>query len=192
MIATPGGRAAHSAALARRVCHGVPAPAKLRRVTAALEALVSEADIAVRERRWDDAARLLEAVLVQDPAHLRALDNLGYVRFFQGSYAEAEQACRRALALSPDHAYAHKGLGLCLARQGHLDEGVVSLERAIALEPSWLDPYWDLAIVLMEAGELDRATRTTERGAAAVPAARTRFAKLAAEIGRGPRPAGGR
>lgn len=165
-----------------QVCRAPPAPGKLDRVKASPDALVTAARDAARERRWDDAAALLEEALGLEPRHLSALDMLGYVRFFQARYVDAEQACRAALAVSPDHAYAHKGLGLCLARQGQLDEGVASLERAIALAPDWLDPYWDLAIVSMEARQLEAALLATRRGAQAVPAARARLEELARRI----------
>lgn len=143
-----------------------------------------EADKAAEERRWDDAVGLLEAALAHEPEHVRALDLLGYVRFCQGRYADAERACRRALALRPDHAYAHKGLGLCLARQGQLDDGVASLEQAIALRPAWFDPHWDLAVVLLEAGRPRAARDAAERGAQAVPTERERFLGLAREAER--------
>ena len=57
---------------------------------------IEEATKAAREHRLDDAARLVEAILEREPADLRALDLLGFVRFFQERYAEAESACRRA------------------------------------------------------------------------------------------------
>ena len=149
-----------------------------------LEALVKEASEAARARRFDEAACLLERILEGNPEHLHALDLFGFVRYFQGKYAEAEGYCRRALALAPDHAYAHKGLGLCVAKQGRVEEGVASLERAITLKPTWGDPYWDLGVVLQEAGRLEEALDVLERGEAFATGRRQDFAKFQAQLRR--------
>jgi len=106
------------------------------------------------------------------------LDLFGFVRFFQGSFAEAEAHCRNALRVDPDRAYAHKGLGLCLARQGKIEEGIVSIERAITLRPSWFDPYWDLAVVLSDVGRFDEAIDILAQGAAMVPSRQKDFRKF--------------
>ncbi len=140
-----------------------------------LPELLRQATVAAQSRRLDAACELLEQVLAQDPANLRALDLFGFVRFFQGRFTEAEQYCRRALELAPDHAYAHKGLGLCLARQGRVDEGEQELQRAITLKPGWFDPYWDLAVVLREAGRPDDALAVLARAQVAVPRQRARL-----------------
>ncbi|MBN2362314.1 MAG: tetratricopeptide repeat protein [Deltaproteobacteria bacterium] len=140
-----------------------------------IEKLVERATELAQQRCLDDAAALLDEVLTAHPEHLRALDVLGFVRFFQQRYAEGEALCRRALVIKPDHAYAHKGLGLHLAKQGKLDDGVAMLERAIELNPTWLDPYWDLAVTLFEAGQHERALAVLERGASAIPAERPRL-----------------
>ena len=148
----------------------------------ALSELVKQATKAAQERRLDEAAELIESILEQDPDHLRALDLFGFVRFFQGRFAEAETYCHRALELEPDHAYAHKGLGLCLAKQGRLEEGKASLEQAIALKPTWPDPYWDLAVVLTEAERYDDALKVLARGQVSAPARRGGFQQFSAQI----------
>jgi tetratricopeptide (TPR) repeat protein len=134
-----------------------------------VQRILERATAAAQGRRLDEASALLEQVLADDDVNLRALDLLGFVRYFQGRPAEAESCCRRALAVDPDHAYAHKGLGLCLAKQGRVDEGVASLERAMSLSPGWFDPYWDLCVVLLEARRFGEVREVARRGAAAVP-----------------------
>jgi tetratricopeptide (TPR) repeat protein len=148
----------------------------------AIENLVERATELAQRQCLDDAAALLDEVLVAQPEHLRALDLLGFVRFFQKRYAEGESLCRRALAVKPDHAYAHKGLGLHLAKLGRLDEGVAMLERAIELAPTWSDPYWDLAVTLFDAGQHAAARAVLDRAKAAVPAERPRLAAFQRQI----------
>jgi tetratricopeptide (TPR) repeat protein len=147
-----------------------------------LGSIVARATEEAKARRFERAAALLEEVIAIDPDHLKALDLFGFVRFFQGRFAEAEGYCRRALAIDPDRAYAHKGLGLCVARQGRLEEGVASLERAIALRPAWSDPYWDLGVVLADAGRFEQALDVLGQGAAMVPAKEKDFRRFQAQV----------
>jgi len=148
----------------------------------AIENLVERAVELAQRQCLDDAAALLDEVLAAQPEHLRALDVLGFVRYFQQRYADGEALCRRALAVKPDHPYAHKGLGLHLAKLGRLDDGVAMLERAIELAPNWSDPYWDLAVTLVEAGQHATARAVLDRGKAAIPAERPRFAAFQRQI----------
>lgn len=128
------------------------------------------------------AEQLLLEVLSEDEGCLLALDLLGFVQYFQGRPAEAEQACRRAIAIEPNRAYSNKGLGLCLAKQGKVDEGLPYVGRAIELEPQWFDPRWDKAIVFLEARRYDEALATLDEATAAIPAERARFDQLRSEI----------
>lgn len=144
--------------------------------------LVKRASKAAQEKNLDEAASLLDQVLAEDPDHLHALDLFGFVRYFQGRYAEAEQYCRRALAIDANHAYAHKGLGLCIAKQGKVDEGIASLERAIVLSPQWGDPYWDLAVVLTETRRFQEALDVLAQGTAMVPKRAPAFRRFQAQI----------
>ncbi len=148
-----------------------------------IQDLLNQATAAAREKRFEQARRLIHKVLETQPDNLRALDLGGFVYFFEERYAQAEQFCRRALQLAPDHAYAHKGLGLCLARQDRLDEGIEELERAISLKPAWADPYWDMAVVLSENGRTDEALAVLERAQLAVPPSDVaRFVALARKL----------
>ncbi len=128
------------------------------------------------------AERLLHEVLSEDETCLVALDLLGFVQFFLGRPAEAEQACRRAIALDPERAYSNKGLGLCLAKQGKLDEGLPFLRHAIELEPAWFDPRWDMAIVLSEGGRYADALEVLAQAERVIHTEQARFAQLRAEI----------
>lgn len=146
------------------------------------QGLLACARQAVKEKRFEEAQRLLLQALALEPNDLKVLDLLGFVCFSLRAYADAEAYNRRALALTPDHPFAHNGLGLCLARQGKLDEGRAAIERAIALSPRWYDPYHDLAVVLAESGRREEACACLARGAAAIPEAAAEFARVEAAI----------
>jgi len=156
--------------------------------------LLQQATAAASARRLTEADALLTALLDRDPRSVRGLDLLGFVRYFQGRHAEAEDACRRTLALAPDHAYAHKGLGLCLAAQGRLEDGLAELARARELKPGWFDPWWDTAVVLQGAGRHLDALAILDQACLAVPTRRADFQGFVRQIrrkldegGQGPR-----
>ncbi len=122
-----------------------------------LDALLTTASKAAKEKRWNEAFAAVEEALDSDPENLRALDLAGFICFFRKELEQAERYCRRALFIDPGHTYAKSGLGMCLARQGRTDEGIACLREAIDEKPEWSDPYWDLAIVLRDAGRIEDA-----------------------------------
>jgi protein O-GlcNAc transferase len=144
--------------------------------------LLTLASKAAESKRLDEADELLSQVLTLSPENLRALDLLGFVRFFQGRYEECENLCRQALIIKPDHAYAMSGLGMALARQNKLEAGVQMLERAMDTSPAWPEPYWDAAVILLEAGDKARAASFLQRGIRFAPKSRARFEKLLLKI----------
>ena len=147
-----------------------------------IDSLLREAADAANEKRLDDADRLLTEVLRRAPDQVKALDLLGFVRFFQQRYPECEQLCRRVLEIEPGHAYALSGLGMASARQGRLEEGIALLHRAMAAAPTWTEPYWDAAVLLLESGQTDRARETLQAGLKNAPKGAPRFRKLLARI----------
>jgi TolB-like protein/cytochrome c-type biogenesis protein CcmH/NrfG len=64
--------------------------------------------------RLDDALKLINASLAQDPLNPSSYLILNFVQVRRGRLAEAEAALRRALEISPTFAYAHYGLGIVL------------------------------------------------------------------------------
>jgi tetratricopeptide (TPR) repeat protein len=150
--------------------------------TGPIDSLLTKAKRAAESRRLDEAEALLLQVLTLCSDNLKALDLLGFVRFFQGRYEECEKLCLRALEIKPDHAYAMSGLGMSLARQHKLDEGIAMLERAMATSPAWPEPYWDAAVILFEAGETVRAEAILQKGLQCAPKSHDRFEKLLSTI----------
>ena len=144
--------------------------------------LLALAREAANARRFDEAHRLLLAVLELLPDHLPALDLFGFVCFSLRDYQGAENSNRRALAMKPEHAFAYNGLALSLACQGKFEEGRAASERAMVLAPRWYEPYHDFAVVLAEGGRKDEALAILARGSAAIPEAAADFAKTAAAI----------
>jgi tetratricopeptide (TPR) repeat protein len=127
---------------------------------------------------YDEAEKLLLAILADMPNHRRALNLLGYVLFFMGRFEEGETVCRANLRHYPDDAYAMKGLGLHVAKQGRLIEGLESIRRAIDQKPSWYDPYWDFLVICTENGRPDLAQEVWQMALARFPQARNELNRL--------------
>ncbi|MEZ5864589.1 MAG: hypothetical protein R3D25_11195 [Geminicoccaceae bacterium] len=78
---------------------------------------------------------------------MRSLQVLAVVRFYDGDFAGAEEAQRRALALNPNDPETLAQLGWRLAVRGDFDEGLVYLRRAIDRSvnpPGW---YYQLIAI---------------------------------------------
>jgi Flp pilus assembly protein TadD len=148
----------------------------------AIDRLLADAGRAASAKALEKAADLASKALALDENHLKALDLMGFIRFFQGEYRESEACCRRALQVKPEHAYALSGLGMSLARQGRLEEGLEMMTRAMTVKPDWPEPYWDMAVILLESGDRERAAQILERGQTNAPSAARRFQGLLLKI----------
>jgi len=96
---------------------------------------------ALRERRWDDARRLLDAAVAERPHEAELLFQRARALHGAGDGAAALADLERALALDSDHARA-----LCLratlgVQQRPIEQCLADLDRAIALEPDFANAY---------------------------------------------------
>ena len=135
-----------------------------------LEALAKRASEAARARRLDEAATLLEQILETDPDHLNALDLFGFVRFFQGRYAEAVELFQRVTRMEPGNARAFNNLAYYAAiGGGDLIEAERAARRAVDLDPqpNYLD---SLGFVLIRREKWDEAQRTLAKARKGDPA----------------------
>lgn len=80
----------------------------------------------------DEAARLIESALKQDPDNASTIDSWGWVLHKQGKYAEAEKAFRKALESSPDSPDMRRHLGETLLKLDRPKEALEQWERALA------------------------------------------------------------
>ncbi|PNY82383.1 tetratricopeptide repeat protein [Deinococcus koreensis] len=106
------------------------------RLAPALELGLTRAEalnsLGVQAALLDDTAGArahFEEALLADPAHYRALTNLGNLDLEAGQSAEAEARYRQALKIHPDYDGAHHNLGVALRRQGRVGESVSSIRR---------------------------------------------------------------
>jgi Flp pilus assembly protein TadD len=89
--------------------------------------------------RFDEAIRLLQKVLEQDPKSSEAHNSLGLALARQRRFAEALASYQRALALQPDYADALRNIAQVLVEGGAPEEAIRALEHARKLEPDNAD-----------------------------------------------------
>jgi len=85
--------------------------------------------------RPDDASRLFESALAQNPHYGEAWVNLGVLRATAGRTAEAERDFRTGLEEDPENDLALTNLGILRERAGDRAEALALFRRALTLEP---------------------------------------------------------
>lgn len=88
----------------------------------------------ILEQKGDiqEASRLIEASLRQDPASGSTQDSWGWALFRQGRFKEAEEALRKAVTQSPFSPEIRRHFGEALLKLGRLEEALEQWERALA------------------------------------------------------------
>ena len=97
----------------------------------------------MREGRREEAEAHFKRALALDPAHHRALTNLGTLHLERGELEEALALYQEALKLAPEDPLLHKNLAALHNRKGDLDKMVAHMKRATRLKmapPPSLDP----------------------------------------------------
>jgi len=94
-----------------------------------LERYAAEAQKALAERRWTDAAAAYEKLRQLSPGTAEVHAQLGMVYFQQHDFARAVPALRRALKLKPDLPNADILLAMCLSELGQYQEAVPGLQK---------------------------------------------------------------
>src|SRR5258706_3667983 len=88
------------------------------------------------ERRWEEAAASVVALLAEQPANVSAWFQLGNVRGEQGRDGDAVDCFRRALTLDPAHARSWNNLGSASQRLGRGGATLAAYPRAPQREPA--------------------------------------------------------
>ena len=87
------------------------------------------------QRRYRDAAALLEAVLRRDPDHVDALNHCALAWIGMGHLERAAPLFERLTRLRPTLAVAFRQLGDTLYKLGQYDDAIASLRRSLELDP---------------------------------------------------------
>ena len=122
--------------------------------------------IALKETRWADALKQLDAALERDPANARAQFGRGMAFVGLGDFAEAEDAFSRASLGADQQAAAELALGRLALRRGDTRGALVHLQTAGARNGLLADVPALRAAALRLAGEHDNALAAAEEALA--------------------------
>jgi predicted O-linked N-acetylglucosamine transferase (SPINDLY family) len=122
-----------------------------------------------QDGRLEDAGRLYEAVLADDPEQFDALNLSGALALQRGDAQRAVGRRERAVAMRPGVADAWCHLGLAREAAGEPAAAVAPLERALAVDPSLGLARAGLARALLDTGRLREAMVHATRAARDAP-----------------------
>jgi tetratricopeptide (TPR) repeat protein len=109
------------------------------------------------------ALQALEALLREQPDHLRALRIAGFLYAEKGRLADSVAALERAVAIDPDDASTLFNLGFALQKVGRHEDAIPRLARAVELSPPLDRAWYGLGISLIHCGRFREAIeRLTE------------------------------
>jgi TolB-like protein/Flp pilus assembly protein TadD len=101
--------------------------------------------------------------LALDPDSAEAHASLGFVRYMEWRFADAERELRLAVTLNPNYPTGHHWLGTCLASSGLMDESLAEYERAAQLDPFSFRILENYGAVLHNAGRNEQALVVIDR-----------------------------
>lgn len=126
-------------------------------------AIYEEGLAAHRAGRLDEAARLYEELLADEPEHVQALQLLGAVWLQIGNPEQAAALISRAVALKPDFADAQANLAAALNSLGRFDEALAASDQAIALRADHSGAHGNRAQALRALGRTQEALRSYDQ-----------------------------
>jgi len=116
-----------------------------------------DANSAIQERRFDQAASAARAVLERDASNAFATMILARAEMEQGRYREAAAGYRRYAELVPSSADAHHWVAICLSRLGEGDRAIEEEGAALALDARDAEAHELRGGLLAARGRLDLA-----------------------------------
>lgn len=127
---------------------------------------LAEAEALARSGRFDQALRVLDRLLAEQPSEAAGWHLKGALLLQRAEAGPAAQALERALALAPDDPLVLTNLGAAQHLTGLTAAAEATLKRAMALRPGFAPAHFNLALVLKErlaAGQAIAQLRETVR-----------------------------
>ena len=117
----------------------------------------------LRDRKVDEAIRLLKRAVELAPQFMEAMNNLGTIYFQKGEFAVAENYFRQALAIEPEAFEPMVNLGGVLLATGSAHEAIEFNQRAQELRPLDALANAQLGLGYFRLGEFGPALEYLER-----------------------------
>ena len=110
-----------------------------------------------------EAMALYQEILVEDPKHALAMNNMAAVLLEKGDRDHALDMARKAASLAPDNAAVLDTLGWALFKQAKQGEAVTALQKSVALMPKNPGSLYHLAAVEHAMGNKQEAKKHLEQ-----------------------------
>lgn len=136
-----------------------PAPAAALTAEARIEAAREIAEVG----EYEEALRIFQSLLSENPTLTTAFIGIGDVHLAQGNYDEAEPAFARAVRLEPSNFDAQFGHGRVLQLLLRFAEAVKAYHRALAIRPYSVDTNVNIATAYLQLEEPDLAVPFAEK-----------------------------
>jgi tetratricopeptide (TPR) repeat protein len=119
--------------------------------------------------RLNDAERVYQDVLREQPNHFDALHMLGVIALQTGRAAQGVALIERAIEQNDQIAAAHSNLGKGLRALNRHGEALASYAEAVTLQPDFAEGYYNLGNSLRDIKHLEEAVRSYDKAIALNP-----------------------
>ena len=120
----------------------------------------------LKRQQPEQAIRLYEQAVAQDPSKLLYYVRLGVANFRSQHYAKAREVFNSGLARFPDNPNLYFLLGYTARADGHYDEAIAAFRQALRLQPDNSDVLGNLGYIASQRGENEEAERLLRRAIA--------------------------
>jgi predicted O-linked N-acetylglucosamine transferase (SPINDLY family) len=117
-----------------------------------LRRLIQQAFQQHQAGRLQEAEKIYQQVLQQNPENGDANHLLGVLALQSGKYEKAVQLISRAINSNPKQPAFYNNLGNALKAQGLFDKSIEAFQNALRIKPDFLDALYNLGNVLQETG----------------------------------------
>jgi predicted O-linked N-acetylglucosamine transferase (SPINDLY family) len=134
-----------------------------------IETLLGSAITHHRNGKLDEAQRLYQTILRDQPGHFDALHLMGVLEAQRGQYDKALRSIEGALRVNPRSDEAHFNLGNVFVLLQQRTEALASFDKALSLNPGHPGALLNRANVLLELGRLEDSLAAFDRSVAIIP-----------------------
>ena len=121
------------------------------------QSLFDKASAAIRKKKFDEAAALLQKIVEADPKDYLAWTDLGTMHYALGNAAEAERSYARALAERPDLLAAAVNLGRLRVAEKNYEKAIEVLKPAVEKHAQSADANHLLGEAYLQTAKYDEA-----------------------------------
>jgi tetratricopeptide (TPR) repeat protein len=126
-----------------------PIEERLAREPERIELQIERARLLIGMERFDEAKEIYLGILLKDPDHTVALNNLGALLNIMGYHKAALKVYREVVARNPDNPKARVNLADSLRESCELEEARLHYETVLRQAPDFAEAHRGLAAVLM-------------------------------------------